>query len=135
MMDTRTSVFIDSPESIENLVAVLQKVLGIRISISSEQDVNFSTYHHPYHYISPDGKWWFTLGHHDWVNDAELLFENYQYWIEVGGSAANGDERVRLSETYAQWVFEKLKTYGHYPLLLVQDLQIKFDEFAPNQPQ
>src|SRR5438045_2362106 len=63
-----------------------------------------------------------TLGEHDFVNDREMMFEQYPYHIGIRAiGARNEDDRTAWRDRLVNQLYKKLKDKNRYRLLLVED--------------
>jgi hypothetical protein len=68
----------------------------------------------------------------DFVNDRDMNFEDYQYYVGVQAIGWKyPEEHDRILNESSRSVFEKLKATGRYPLMMTYDVQRKLDEFYP----
>ena len=73
-----------------------------------------------------------TLGTHDFENDREMNFEDYQYDIELRAlNLGESEEREQRLADLVKFVYQTLKATQKYHLLLVDNLQVKLAEFSP----
>ncbi|HMN29523.1 MAG TPA: hypothetical protein PKE45_15340, partial [Caldilineaceae bacterium] len=72
-----------------------------------------------------------SLGVHEFENDEDLNFEAYLYEIElwVFNVYAAKEREQHLADGAA--VYQALRATEKYPLLLVDDLQVKLAEYSP----
>jgi hypothetical protein len=126
LMSTATDIFVDSHESLEDFVGELESLLNIKAKrFSRGEDI---------WYELKGERTLLIVVEHDLVNDSGMNFEDYRYEVEV--SAINiikdPDERLKWQNEAARMVFNKLKEMGKYPILLVDNLQVKLDAFHPS---
>jgi hypothetical protein len=68
----------------------------------------------------------------DYVNDRDMNFEDYQYYVGVQATGWKYiEDRDRILSESSRSIFEKLKATGRYPLMMTYDVQRKLDEFQP----
>ncbi len=122
-------IFLDSEEPIEKVAEHIEAVLGIKFEVVSlGRNVL---------YRFQDGQKWIELSRHSLVNAPdvdgnEINFERYSYDMEVGIYNVEVPEnytRIRLD--YAWSIFNSLKATKKYQIVLVDNLQLKLDEFSP----
>ena len=121
-MSRPMDVFIASKESLEDFVKELETLLKLPAQRFSDE---YETW-----YVLYDDHTLYSVGDHEYVNDNNVPFEDYQYDIEVQATnIIDADERKKHLEDAAYQLFNLLKQTKKYPLMLVDNLQIKLDEF------
>lgn len=127
-MSVSVDVFVSAQKPIEDFVRELESLLGIKFQfIRISEDVSFYEYRNSHVAV--------TVLKHDLENDRELRFEDYPYQISVRAlNIDTEEERKQRREDFARLVFEKLKRTNKYNLMLVENLQLKLDEFRPRHP-
>lgn len=123
-MSESRDIFVDSQAGMANLAKEIESLLDIQFQLISDR---YETW---YEYSNPRIS--LTLGEHDFENDREMNFEEYRYHLSV--RALNLDteaERKKWCDDFARFVFQKLKATQKYRLTLVEDLQVKLEEFCP----
>jgi hypothetical protein len=123
-MSRPIDVFIASKASLEDIVKELESLLKMT----------------PQHFSDGDEIWYefqdehtlYLVDKHEYVNDRGIKFEDYQYDIEIVSlNIKDIDAKAKHLEDTAYRVFNLLKQTKKYPLMLVDNLQIKLDEFHP----
>ena len=117
------SVFIASDLGIWDLVPVLEDVLGVsfvRRPVDLDDELTF---------IHDGGQLGLHLYEHNLEDDLGIPFTEYRYSLDVAG----GPTHEALDEL-TRGVFAKLKASGHFRLMLVDDLQVLHETFAPAAP-
>jgi hypothetical protein len=123
-MSESRDIFVDSEAGMANLAKEIESLLNIQFQLISDRYETWYEYRNPR--IS------LTLGEHDFENDRDINFEEYRYYLSV--IALNLDteaERKKWRDEFASFVFQKLKATQKYRLMLVEDLQVKLEEFCP----
>ncbi len=123
-MSESRDIFIDSQTGMANLAKEIESLLDIQFQLISDRYETWYEYRNPR--IS------LTLGEHDFENDRDMNFEQYRYHLSV--IALNLDTeavRKKWRDDFASFVFQKLKATQKYRLMLVEDLQLKLEEFCP----
>lgn len=123
-MSESRDIFIDSQTGMANLAKEIESLLDIQFQLISDRYETWYEYRNPR--IS------LTLGEHDFENDRDMNFEQYRYHLSV--RALNLDTeavRKKWRDDLASFVFQKLKATQKYRLMLVEDLQLKLEEFCP----
>ena len=64
--------------------------------------------------------------------DSDLDFEIYEYILRVNPGLVHPKEKYEQQDKAARSIFEKLKATGKYRLMLIDDVQVKMDEFSPD---
>lgn len=73
-----------------------------------------------------------TVGKHDFENDRDINFEEYHYNLSIRAlNISNELERQKWRNDFASYVFQNLKATERYRLMLVDDRQVKLEDFAP----
>jgi hypothetical protein len=119
-------VFVRAEADLADFAKELEQLLGIDLRRESD---DYGTW---YEFINPRAA--VTLGEHEFINDRDLKFEDYRYDIQVRALRIKTDdpnEPLRRRDEFARSVFEKLKATRKYPLMLVDNLQTKLEEFHP----
>ncbi len=123
-MSRYISVFVDSELTPEAFSHDLAAILGVHLQDVVGEEFIF--------YEFADDRRWFNVGNHTLENDDDLPFEEYRYQIEVGTHGIyDAEKREQVMLDFAREIYEKLKATHKYRLLLVDDVQIKLDEFVP----
>ncbi len=123
-MSRNIDVFVGTAENLEDFIRELESLLNIKLKIAF--------YGHNILYEYYNSRIVLSVGDHDYDNDRDMNFEDYQYDIEI--RAVNRDteeERKKWREDFSYLVFNKLKEMGRYKLMMVDNLQIKLKEFHP----
>ena len=123
-MSRTLDIFLDFPQEIEHLVKELEFILAIKFELFSDGTDNWYEFRNST--IS------LTLGKHDFENDRDIKFEEYPYNLSIRAlNISNELERQKWCDDFASYVFQKLKATERYRLMLVDDLQVQLEEFAP----
>jgi hypothetical protein len=123
-MSRPIDIFIVSKGSLEDIVKELETLLKMPGQRFSD---DYETW-----YVLRDEHTQYVVGTQQYINDKDVHFEDYQYDIEVQAiNIREADERTKHQEDAAYRVFNLLKQTKKYPLMLVDNLQIKLDEFHP----
>src|SRR5258708_22072026 len=119
------SICVDVSETIEALAQELETLLGIKFERPDDN---------PYiHYQISFDQIFLTLGTHSLVNDRDLLFEDYPFEIEMSTYGFyDWEESERRLKGFSIMLFNKLRDQRKYGLLMVNNVDIKLDEFRPN---
>lgn len=123
-MSESRDIFIDSQTGMANLAKEIESLLDIQFQLISDRYETWYEYRNPRINL--------TLGEHDFENDRDMNFEQYRYHLSV--IALNLDTeavRKKWRDDLASFVFQKLKATQKYRLMLVEDLQVKLEEFCP----
>jgi len=117
-------LFIDANISLEALAREISTLL--RIDLERRTDAYETWYEYA------DATTMLTLGTHDFENDQDLNFAAYRHDIELRAlNLGEPEEREQRLADLVKFVYQKLKATQKYPLLLVDDLQVKLAEFSP----
>lgn len=123
-MSETKDIFIDSPTGMANLAKEIASLLDIQLQLISDRYETWYEYRHPQ--IS------LTLGEHDFENDRDINFEEYRYHLSVRALNLDSEvERKKWRDEFASFVFQKLKATQKYRLMLLEELQVKLEEFCP----
>ena len=123
-MSRTLDIFLEFPQEIEQLVKELEFILAIKFDLFSDGTDNWYEFRNST--IS------LTLGKHDFENDRNIKFEEYPYNLSIRAlNISNELERQKWCDDLASYVFQKLKATERYRLMLVDDLQVQLEEFAP----
>jgi hypothetical protein len=123
-MSRPMDVFLVSKASLEDIVQELEVLLKMPAQRFSD---DYETW-----YVLHDDHTLYSVGGHEYINDNDVHFEDYQYDIEVQATnIKDAGERAKHLEDAAYQLFNCLKQTKKYPLMLVDNLQIKLDEFHP----
>jgi hypothetical protein len=119
------SIFVDLPDSGESLVSRLEPVLSLKFRNSTQDDAE------AWEGRTPDSI--VTVMRHDFENDRDLHFEDYPYEIQF---RAIRDQKYDMHErktwAHAKSVFDGLQSVLNCPMMLVDDLQHKLEEYKPS---
>jgi len=123
-MSRTLDIFLDFPQEIEHLVTELEFILALKLDLFSDGTDNW--------YEFRNSTITLTLGKHDFENDRDIKFEEYPYNLSIRAlNISNEFDRQKWCDDFASYVFQKLKATESYRLMLVDDLQVKLEEFAP----
>jgi len=116
-----TSVFIKTSGSVSEVADIVGSLIGASWREYRESDVN---HHMSWH----TGTAFVMLDKDSFVDDLGIPFSEYPFYVLVDDSATDAD---RIA--YARSIFEKLKAMN-VPLMLVDDMEVKLDEWTPPVP-
>jgi len=123
-MSHTLDIFLDFPQGLEHLIKELELILALKFELVSDGTDNWYEFHNSTITL--------TLGNHDFENDKDINFEEYPYNLSIRAlKISNELERKKWRDDFASYVFQKLKATESYRLMLVDDLQVKLEEFAP----
>jgi hypothetical protein len=117
-------ILVNAELSLDGLAQEIEALLGMLAHRKTDNDETW--------YEFQDEHTFLTLGNHDYVNDQGIDFESYEYDIQVFAINIKAVEE-RQQELYksARRIFHTLQETHKYALLLVDNLQVKLDEFIP----
>lgn len=123
-MTRSIDIFVKDDRPVRELAEELESLLKIKLSaIEGIQET---------YYQFNNQKIEMTLGEHSFDNDKEMNFENYSYHISVRAlNIGTGEDRMKWCNEFADFVFKQLKINQKNQLMLVDDLQVKLEEFYP----
>ncbi|MEG5001707.1 hypothetical protein [Microcoleus sp. B4-D4] len=123
-MSRTLDIFVDLPQEIEHLIKELELILALKFELVSDGTDNW--------YEFRNSTITLTVGKHDFENDRDIKFEEYPYNLSIKAlNISNELDRQKWRDDFASYVFQKLKATESYRLMLVDDLQVKLEEFAP----
>lgn len=123
-MSRTLDIFVDFPQKIEYLIKELELILALKFELISDGTDNW--------YEFSNSTITLTVGKHDFENDQDINFEEYHYNLSIRSlNISNELDRQKWRNDFASYVFQKLKATERYRLMLVDDLQVKLEEFAP----
>jgi len=123
-MSTNIDIFVDAQTGLEEFAAELEILLQIKLT---RIDENAEIY-----YAFRNSQIDMTLGTHEFDNDRDMNFEDYNYDISVRALNLESEEkRKQWRERFAFEIFEKLKATDKYDLMMIENIQIKLAEFHP----
>jgi hypothetical protein len=123
-MSRTLDIFVDFPQGLEHLIKELEFILALKFELISDGTDNWYEFHNSTITL--------TVGNHDFENDRDIKFEEYPYNLSIRAlNISNELERKKWRDDFASYVFQKLKATERYHLMLVDDLQVKLEEFAP----
>ena len=123
-MSTNIDIFVNAPVGLESFVREIETLLRIKLQLVTN---NIETY-----YTFRNSQVELTVGKHEFDNDRDLNFEDYDYDISVRALNIEDEaKRKAWRESLAYDTFEKLKAEQKYDLLMVENVQIKLAEFHP----
>jgi hypothetical protein len=123
-MSRTLDIFVDFPQRIEHLIKELEFVLALKFELVSDGTDNW--------YEFRNSTITLTIGKHDFENDRDIKFEEYPYNLSIRAlNISNEFDRKKWCDDFASYVLHKLKATESYRLMLVDDLQVKLEEFAP----
>jgi hypothetical protein len=123
-MSKSLDIFIESEVPIEVFVKEMETLLGVKLQPISDDEEIFYEFRDPQIVLS--------VGTHDFVNDRDMNFEDYHYDLSVRALNISAEaNRKKWRDTFARKVFQKLRASRKYPLMLVEDIQVKLEAFRP----
>ena len=123
-MSRTLDIFVDFPHEIEYLIKELELILALKFELVSDGIDNW--------YEFSNSTITLTIGKHDFENDRDIKFEEYPYNLSIRALNISTEfDRQNWCNDFASYVFQKLKATERYRLMLVDDLQVKLEEFAP----
>jgi len=123
-MSRTLDIFVDFPQGLEHLIKELEFILALKFELISDGTDNWYEFHNSTITL--------TVGNHDFENDKDIKFEEYPYNLSIRAlNISNELDRQKWRDDFASYVFQKLKATESYRLMLVDDLQVKLEEFAP----
>lgn len=123
-MSRTLDIFLDFPQGLEHLIKELEFILALKFELISDGTDNWYEFHNSTITL--------TVGNHDFENDKDIKFEEYPYNLSIRAlNISNELDRQKWRDDFASYVFQKLKATERYHLMLVDDLQVKLEEFAP----
>ncbi|MEG3896987.1 MULTISPECIES: hypothetical protein [unclassified Microcoleus] len=122
-MSRTLDIFVELPQDIEHLIKELELILALKFELISDGTDNW--------YEFRNSTITLTVGKHDFENDRNIRFEEYPYNLSIRAlNISNELERQKWCDDFASYVFQKLKATERYRFMLVDDLQVKLEEFA-----
>lgn len=123
-MSHTLDIFVDFPQDIEHLIKELELILALKFELVSDGTDNWHEFRNSTITL--------TIGKHDLENDRDIKFEEYPYNLSIRAlNISNELDRKKWRDDFASYVLNKLKATESYRLMLVDDLQVKLEEFAP----
>ena len=123
-MSHTLDIFLDFPQGLEHLIKELELILALKFELVSDGTDNWHEFRNSTITL--------TIGKHDFENDRDIKFEEYPYNLSIRAlNISNELDRQKWRDDFASYVFQKLKATENYRLMLVDDLQVKLEEFAP----
>ncbi len=123
-MSRTLDIFVEFPQDIEHLIKELEMILALKFELVYEGTDNW--------YEFRKSTITLTVGKHDFENDRNIRFEEYPYNLSIRAlNISNQLDKQKWRDDFASYVFQKLKGTERYRLMLVDDLQVKLEEFAP----
>ncbi len=118
------NIFIGADAELDQFAPKLERLVGLDLKKRSDE---LET-----RYEYADDEVVITLGEHDYVNDQDLNFEDFRFYIGIRARSKDTEElRARHRKEWAARIFGALKHTGKYPLMLVQDVSRRLEEFRP----
>lgn len=115
-MSCQIQIFISTDETGLNLIEFIEGALNVSLQLVDDGSCVIAEL--------KDDKHSFTVLSHTFVNDWDMMFEDYDYYVSV-----NGCQETKLE--YAKHIFNALKETARYRLMLTKDVQRKLDEYDP----
>ena len=123
-MSWNLGIYAGSNESLDDFAQELQALWDIPFERKSDRWETWYQHGDPDVYI--------TIGEHNHSNDRDLRFEDYRYSILLWPRKHYLEEvREQWRKELAPMLVNKLKAIQRYPLMLVEEGQIKLDEYHP----
>jgi hypothetical protein len=127
-MSRSIDIFVDSQAPLGVFVREIELLLGVKLQRRSESGETWYEFRDPRIVL--------TIGEHDLENDRDMNFADYRYDFSVRAlNVKTEEERKQWREEFARAAFEKLKATRRYPLMMVENLGVKLDEFRPEPAQ
>lgn len=122
-MSKTTDIFVDSEKSLDSLVKDVESLLNVSFKFVGDNEESW--------YEFSNSQISMTLGNHEFESDIDLNFEDYPYWINIRSLNFQTEaEHHKQRDDFANFLYEKLKATRQYSLMLVEDLQVKLEEFS-----
>lgn len=119
-------ILVDTEQPLQTFVHELEQLLQVSFEKWSEPDADLEGYEFS------DEMYTIGITTHEYVNERDLLFEEYRYDIGIEAKYHESCEKTNEEwRAFAQHIFDKLKITGKYRLLMVENLQRKLDQFDP----
>ncbi len=123
-MSRTLDIFLDFPQGLEHLIKELEFILALKFELISDGTDNWYEFRNSTNTL--------TVGKQDFENDRDIKFEEYPYNLSIRAlNISNELDRQKWRNDFASYVLHKLKATESYRLMLVDDLQVKLEEFAP----
>lgn len=123
-MSKSLDIFVKPKTEMENFIKQIEFLLGIKLRLIYDENENWYEYQNSTINL--------TLGTHEFENDKNMNFEDYDYYISIRSLNIEMEEkREKWRNDFAQNIFNKLKETQKYQIMLVDDLQKKLEEFSP----
>ncbi|HLO89491.1 MAG TPA: hypothetical protein VK203_31400 [Nostocaceae cyanobacterium] len=123
-MSRSLDIFVASEMQIMDFVEQIESLLDIKLQLIRDEYESWYEYH--------DSNIHLILGGHEFENDRDMNFEDYRYLISIRArNIETEEEREKWRNDFTDKVFSKLKETQKYPLMLVDDVQTKLEEFFP----
>ena len=123
-MARRFHIFIESDVTLDQFAKQLSVLLGLSLQPKADE------YERWYEAYIPNG--FLDVGKHNFDDDKDMNFESYRFDLRIWPqNVVTEEDWQKALKTMACPIFEKLKAAGRYSLMLVEDLQVKLDEFHP----
>ncbi len=127
-MSRSIDIFADAKAPLGIFMREIETVLGFKLQRVDEGGETWYEFRNPRIVL--------TVGEHDFETDRDMNFADYRYNLSVRALNINTEkERKQWREEFARAVFEKLKATRRYPLMMVENLGVKLDEFRPEPAQ
>jgi hypothetical protein len=126
-MSASDDVLIGTSQDLASFVNTLNNLLGISLKPNESDGAEG--------YVFRNDEIWMYVWINDLVNDRWLNFEDYNLHINIlyrCVQGVTGEQMVEASRLFARHCFEKLKETNAYRLMLVHDVQVLMDVFAPD---
>jgi hypothetical protein len=118
------NLFVASDLPLEAFVREVEPLLKLQFQRVQDEHETW------YEAISAQGR--MTIGAHEFVNDRDLKFEEFNYDIAFWVNRELGEDLAEQVRQEVGWqIFRALKQTGKHALMLVDDVQRKLDEYYP----
>lgn len=120
------SIFVDSELPLPRFVQQMEALLQLSFQ-------GFKTPAGDCYYEFRNDRIQAVLTQHAYENDRDVNFEDYRYEMSITAlnQPTSPEDRQKHRDDFARRVFQRLKDSELYSLMLVDNLQIKVEEFHP----
>jgi hypothetical protein len=116
------STFVSSDLPLEAFVRAAEPLLKLRFRRVQDEHETW------YEAITLQGR--MTIGTHEFANDRDLKFEDFNYEIAFWADRGLEEDLIEhVRQDIGRQIFEAFRQTGKYTVMLVDDVQRKLDEY------
>lgn len=124
-MSRYINIFLNTEQTLEEVVELVSTSFNLNLEMQRDDDEIW--------YATANPRFYLDVGYHELENDKDKLFENYRYQIAIRPfKVVSEEDWERAVEQIGRPMYDKLKSLNRYPLMMTDDVDLKLDEYEPD---